>query len=121
MDIDSGDLMQRVTREVKHVLRQNHEVQYTPDYLAELVVEKDPFIHREACLWGNSPIRHTPNGKTIIEPDMDLVASWVQGAFRKFSDKTSRFGRLLRQHYYVTKFSKEGNKYHLPYTPNWGR
>ena len=120
MDVSGGDLMQRVTREVKRVLRQNREILFKPDYLAALVVQQDPLIHREACLWGMSTIRHTADGRTIIEPDMDLVESWVEGVFRKFTEKANRFGKWIRRHYYVTKFSKEEGKYYLPYSPACG-
>lgn len=120
MDVSGGDLMQRVARELKRVLRQNREVQYTPNYLAELVVQRDPFIHREACLWGDSPIRHTLDGKTIIEPDLELVESWVQSAFRRFATKASRFSKWIRRNYYVTRFFKEHGKYYLPYNPECG-
>lgn len=117
MNVSGGNLVMRVAREVKRVMRQNREVLFTPGYLAQMVLERDRRIHEEACLWGMSTIRHTQDGRIIIEPDIELVESWVQGVFRRFRDKADKFGRWIRRHYYVTKFSRENGRYYLPYNP----
>jgi hypothetical protein len=120
MDVSEVNLQARIAREVKRMLRQNREIPFSTQYLAERLVEQDPFIYREACLWGNSSIRHDRKGNQVIEPDLDLVETWVQGVFRTFKDKADKFSKWIRRHYYVTKYCKENGRYFLPYSPEPG-
>jgi len=123
MDFSEPDLMARVAREVKRISRQHRVQGVTPDFLAMHLVQ-DPQIYEAACLWGDSPFRVDASGKTIVEPDLDLIASWARRAFREERVETSRrripyklhkFCNRVRKTYSVTNqwITEEGRYYIL--------